>query len=130
MTDLDDRAGKTLRTFARTLFPFDRIGDEYYEIVVEKIRLNCKGPDLELVLSGLRDMAQSVGDFSELPEEQRVAYLKSIEATPFFKKVYGFTVREFFNNPALWPLFDYEGPSAHKGGFVKRGFDAPYGAPP
>ena len=37
MTDLDDRAGKTLRTFARTLFPFDRIGDEYYEIVVEKM---------------------------------------------------------------------------------------------
>ena len=33
------------------------------------------------------------------------------------------TVRELYNNPAIWPHFGYEGPSGHKGGYVKRGFD-------
>lgn len=130
MTDFDDSARKALRSIARTLFPYDHIGDEFYDVVVEKVRLNCHGADLALVLAGLEEMSRSVGgSFAELPETQRVDYLKSIEGTPFFKKIYGFTVREFFSNPAVWPLFQYEGPSAHKGGFRKRGFDHAYGSP-
>lgn len=131
MTELDIGARRILRAIARTLFPYDHIGDEYYDVVVEKVHVECQGPELELIRSGLADIKRSVGDnFAELPEEQRVLYLKSIERTPFFKKMYGHTVREFFNNPALWPHFNYEGPSANKGGFLKRGFDRPYGSRP
>ena len=33
------------------------------------------------------------------------------------------TVRHLYNNPEVWPHFGYEGPSAHLGGYIKRGFN-------
>jgi hypothetical protein len=32
-------------------------------------------------------------------------------------------VRHLYNNPLVWRYFGYEGPSAHLGGYINRGFD-------
>jgi len=51
------------------------------------------------------------------------ALMKQIEGGAFFSKVYGTTVVTLYNQPELWPLFGYEGPSSDKGGYLHRGFN-------
>ncbi|MEM8648033.1 MAG: hypothetical protein AAGF86_17025, partial [Pseudomonadota bacterium] len=53
----------------------------------------------------------------------RVALLKAMESSGFFQKVRGSLVTGIYNNPEVWPIFGYEGPSAEEGGYINRGFD-------
>jgi hypothetical protein len=43
--------------------------------------------------------------------------------TPFFQSLRSNFVPYFYSNPAIWPLFGYEGPSNDKGGYLHRGFN-------
>jgi hypothetical protein len=56
-------------------------------------------------------------------EEDRVALLRGIEETEFFKKLRSDLVVSLYNQKDLWPKFGYEGASAEKGGYLHRGFD-------
>ena len=56
-------------------------------------------------------------------EEVQVEALTKIEKHPFFEDVRAATVRHLYSNPDIWVHFGYEGPSAHLGGYIKRGFD-------
>ena len=56
-------------------------------------------------------------------EEDRVALLKQIEATTFFRKLRAGLVTGLYNQKEIWPLFGYEGSSADKGGYIHRGFN-------
>jgi hypothetical protein len=124
MTVLDEKTAKTLLVMARTLFPYDYLDDSYYVVIIDSINRNIDNKRLEFIRSGAAALSnESAKEFYELPEDKRIELLKQIEHTPFFKEVHGTTVRELFNNPAIWSHFDYEGPSASKGGFLKRGFD-------
>ena len=62
--------------------------------------------------------------YADLADEKaRVAIIKQIENGAFFSKVYGTTVVTLYNQPEVWPLFGYEGPSSDKGGYLHRGFN-------
>jgi hypothetical protein len=56
-------------------------------------------------------------------EAERVALLRQIETSPFFQTVRGGLVVSLYNQKEVWPAFGYEGESASKGGYVRRGFD-------
>ena len=61
--------------------------------------------------------------FVDLSNGYKLEALKSIEGSDFFEDVRGSTVRHLYNNPLVWRYFGYEGPSAHLGGYINRGFD-------
>ena len=80
----------------------------------------------ELIESGIADLDKraGAGGYRTLGwEEERVAVLEQIEATPFFQAVRGGLVVGLYNQKEIWPLFGYEGESYSKGGYIDRGFD-------
>lgn len=123
--------GKALLQMCRDLYPHDQLSDEIYQKVVDGYDAAAAGDaNMARTLShGVRDLnaaAQSVAgaDYVMVDSERmRVAALGRLESTPFFQTVRGSLITGIYNNPDVWPVFGYEGPSAHLGGYLKRGFD-------
>ena len=121
---MDDHTTKTLADMARRLYPHDFLEHAYYARVVEIITRNL-APDREaLLLAGVTAL-DGVFDrrFVDLSEAAQVEALKKVEGSPFFEDMRAATVRYLYNNPDVWRHFGYQGPSAHLGGYIKRGFD-------
>lgn len=116
----------TLVQMARDIYPHDRVADRHYAIAV-------KGYDAEdskaLVAEGVAalDAAARAAGFPDYVqtgwEADRVALLRGIEDTPFFRTVRAGLVTGLYNQKEIWPLFGYEGESYSKGGYINRGFD-------
>ncbi|ADV00071.1 gluconate 2-dehydrogenase subunit 3 family protein [Alicycliphilus denitrificans] len=123
--------GKTLLRMARDLYPHDKLAESFYvEAVAPYDAAAAKDKGVKTLLTeGVKDLDQRARQRYGVPyaevktEDERVALLKDIEATPFFRKVQGGLVTGLYNNKKLWPLFGYEGSSWQKGGYVNRGFD-------
>lgn len=123
--------GKTLVRMARDIYPHDKLAESFYvEAVAPYDAASVKDKGVKKLLTeGIKDLDQRATQRYGVPyaevktEDERVALLKDIEATPFFKKVQGDLVTGLYNNKKLWPLFGYEGSSWEKGGYVNRGFD-------
>ena len=81
---------------------------------------------LKMLEDGVADLDSRAGDGGYLGmgwEKDRVAILQDIESDGFFQAIRGSLVVGLYNQKAVWPLFGYEGASAHKGGYIDRGFD-------
>lgn len=117
---LSPQVQETVLQVTRTIFPHDNLPDEAYMKVVTACALEDGGPDT--IAAGAEQLNQS-RPFGELGAEERLEALKSIEDSEFFKLVHATAVVELYDNPAVWKAFGYEGPSAHLGGYVNRGFD-------
>lgn len=128
---LGTATGKTLVRMARDIYPHDKLADTFYvEAVAPYDAASAKDPAVRTLLTdGVRNLDQRARQRYGVPyaqvktESERVALLKDIEPTPFFKKVQGDLVTGLYNNKKLWPLFGYEGSSWQKGGYLHRGFD-------
>src|SRR5882672_4866491 len=83
----------------------------------------------DLLTEGTADLdrqaaAKGAQSYADLPNEaDRVAILKAISGTPFFKKLRGDMISALYNQPEVWAKLGYEGPSAPKGGYLHRGFN-------
>lgn len=109
---------------ARQLYPHDFLDDAYYAAVIDGVIGEADDERLDFLARGVKALDAALDAvFLDLPEERKVEALKQIEGSPFFEDVRKATVRRLYSNPALWPHFGYEGPSAHLGGYVERGFD-------
>ncbi|CAJ0698862.1 hypothetical protein LMG19089_02196 [Ralstonia edaphis] len=123
--------GRTLMRMARDIYPHDKLADKFYvEAVAPYDPAAGKDSTVKtLLINGVHDLDQRARQRYGVPyiqvktENERVALLKDIESTPFFKKVQGDLVTGLYNNKKLWPLFGYEGSSWQKGGYLHRGFD-------
>jgi hypothetical protein len=118
----------TLIQVARDIYPHDQVPDRFYAIAVKSHdELAAKDPaHKELIEKGITDLDSMAGEggYAEVGwEDDRVALLHKVEATPFFQAVRGGLVVSLYNQKDLWPLFGYEGESYSKGGYVERGFD-------
>ena len=122
---------RVLLQFVRDLFPHPQIAETYYAQAMEPLNDEA-GRNLstkKLLASGIEQLnrlakaapGKTYADVED--EEVRVGAIKMIEHGPFFAKVYGTTVVSLYNQPALWPIFGYEGPSSAKGGYLHRGFN-------
>lgn len=121
----------TVVKMARDLYPHDRLPDAAYEAAVGTIdaqfaddkvnKLSMTQGALELDAA-----AKKLGGKPYLAiakEEDRVAVLKAIEGTAFFKAMRAGMVTALYNQENLWVKFGYEGSSAEKGGYLHRGFN-------
>lgn len=124
-------AAATLVRMARDIYPHDRVPNAYYETAIATMdNLLAADPASRTLLSdgaaALDAAAKSrfAAAYTAVPQEtDRVAVLRSIEATPFFQKVRGGLVTALYNQPEIWTLLGYEGSSAEQGGYLHRGFD-------
>jgi hypothetical protein len=120
----------TLVRAARDIYPHDRFPDSIYIAAVagyDKAAAEKKGREFwEGGVAGLDAEARKRfgAEYLSVPaEENRVAVLKAMEATPFFRKLRSDLVVSLYNQKAVWVKLGYEGASAEQGGYIKRGFD-------
>jgi hypothetical protein len=130
-TTLGAGTGTTLVRMARDIYPHDKLPDKFYlQAEAPYDAAAAKDAALrQLITDGVAALDASARQrygkpYVEVPTEpERVALLKAIETTPFFKKIQGDLVTGLYNNKALWPLFGYEGSAWEKGGYLTRGFN-------
>lgn len=116
---------------ARDIYPHDRVSDRFYAVAVKDYDTKAAtDPKIKaLIETGIADLnaaAKAAHGTSYVGvgwEEERVALLRKIEATPFFQTLRGGLVTGLYNQKEVWPLFGYEGESASKGGYIDRGFN-------
>lgn len=116
----------TLMQMARDIYPHDRIADEFYALAVKGYDTAEMATEVAGGVAALDAAAVAAGHASYVAvgwEDDRVALLRGIEATPFFQKIRGGLVTGLYNQKAIWPLFGYEGESFSKGGYIDRGFN-------
>lgn len=119
---------KTLIQVARDTYPHDRVADRFYAIAVKGHATKAETDEkhrklIEDGIGGL-DKAAGKGGYLHLGwEADRVKLLQAIESSPFFQAVRSDLVVSLYNQQDLWPLFQYEGESFSKGGYIHRGFD-------
>jgi hypothetical protein len=127
LKSLDEHTALTLVGVARELYPHDRLRDAYYAKVVEGLDGKAaENKDLGKTLTdGVASLDAAVGGVKwlELSPGNKLASLASMESTPFFQTVRGECITGIYNNPAVWRVFGYEGPSSDFGGYIDRGFN-------
>jgi len=126
LTAFDSAQAKEMLAMARQLFPHDKLGDEYYWVVIESIDKDMAGsPELTTrVRDGLVQLNQAAGgDFVAAAADKQIEAMKKLENTPFFSDILNKTQFYFYNNKAVWPKLGYEGSSWEKGGYIDRGFN-------
>jgi hypothetical protein len=124
-------AVQTLIQASRDIYPHDRVADRFYAVAVKDFDTKTAvDPKLKTLfeegvakLDAAARAAHGVPYVQVGSEEERVALLKRIETTSFFKTLRSGLVTGLYNQKELWPLFGYEGSSADKGGYIDRGFD-------
>ena len=126
LSTLNATQAKEMLAMARQLFPHDKLGDEYYWVVVESIDKEMAGsPELATeIRDGLAQLSKAAGgDFTILDADKQIAAMNKLEETSFFSDMLNKTQFYFYNNKALWPKFGYEGSSWENGGYINRGFN-------
>jgi hypothetical protein len=114
---LSEHAVDTTMRVARVMFPHDMLPDEAYAKVVKAL-----GAEAETVEQGVAALDAS-SPFVELDADAQLAALQAAEGSPYVELVKATAVVELYDNPLVWKAFGYEGPSAHLGGYIDRGFD-------
>ena len=99
----------TLVTTARLLCPHDWLEDVVYRTVVLAIDRNAAAdiPLKSLLEGGIAKMRDQ--GFDTASKSERVAILKSIEATPFFRTLLRLTIYHLYDDPIVWAGCGYEG---------------------
>ncbi len=120
----------TLVRAARDIYPHDHIGDAFYVRAITPWDAKA-GKDEALkamVAEGVARLDQDAGErhgnsyLNVAWEADRVALLRGIEHTKFFRTLRADLVVSLYNQPEIWPKFGYEGSSAEHGGYLNRGY--------
>jgi hypothetical protein len=122
---------RTLIKMARDIYPHDRLADRFYAVAMKSYDVKA-GTDPQTKTT----VEQGVAQLDALARKQHgVAYadigweadratlLRQIQGEPFFQNVRSGLIVSLYNQKEVWPMFGYEGESASKGGYIKRGFD-------
>jgi hypothetical protein len=125
-TNLEPHVARTLLVMAHDLFPHDRLGVQYYAVVVDGLDKQA-GSDpaaRQLLVQGVAALdAVHNMPWIDLSDGAREAVLHSIEKTAFFTTMRTKTIGGLYGNPQVYQMFGYGGPSAELGGYIDRGFD-------
>ncbi|MEQ8659195.1 MAG: hypothetical protein RLW62_00110 [Gammaproteobacteria bacterium] len=114
----DAVAAGALLAACRTLFPHPALGDAPYFECVRAIDVAARDNTVyrdQLVAA----LAQLPAGFAAADQGAREAALAPLAGTPAFKALRAAAAR-LYRNPAVWPHFDYPGPSLAFGGWVDR----------
>jgi hypothetical protein len=125
-TTLDPHTTQTLLVMTRDLFPHQRLGEQYYAVVVDMLDKQAAGDPTtkQLLADGVAMLDSAQGKaWVDLPDSARETALRGVEKTAFFTTVRTKTISGLYGNPAVYGMFGYGGPSAPLGGYINRGFD-------
>ena len=123
---LDAHTARTLLVMTHDLFPHDRLGMQYYAVVVDGLdkQAGSDGTVRQLLASGVAQLDAAHGmPWVDLSDGAREAVLRDMEKTEFFTTVRTKTISGLYGNPLVYQTFGYGGPSVELGGYIKRGFD-------
>jgi hypothetical protein len=121
---LPEEARETALRAARTMFTHEKLPDEAYAEVIDQ--LEVEATDNDAVASSIEQGIAQLDDpepFVGLDADAALEALKRNEGSEFFTLLKATSVVELYDSPLVWQAFGYEGPSAHLGGYVNRGFD-------
>ena len=127
---ISPHAMATLVKMARDIYPHDHIADVFYIRAVTPWDAKAgKDPAVRaMVVDGVARLDASAQDKHGKPylavdwEADRVALLRAMEESAFFRALRADLVVSLYNQPEIWPKFGYEGSSAEFGGYIARGF--------
>jgi hypothetical protein len=116
-----DEAAMLVR-MARATYPHDMLDDSIYGKVV--YALDEKAASDPALLKNLQEGAAALKEkkFDTLDEAAQTIVLKEMESSTPFQTVRGECITGIYNNPDVWKVLGYEGPSAELGGYINRGF--------
>jgi hypothetical protein len=116
---------RTLTLMVRAMFPHATFPDAPYERTAAAIA-DAAESDVRTraqLEQGLRDLDAAGGaPFADLDADAALAVLRGMSGTAFFQAVRSQTVITLYNDPEVWALLGYEGPSFEHGGYLERGF--------
>ncbi|MEO0429339.1 MAG: hypothetical protein AAF160_18055 [Pseudomonadota bacterium] len=112
-----------LLRFVRVMYPHKQFPDGPYGRTAEAARAGAATPAAKALMfaEGMHDLREA--GFAEMSEDDALDHLRSIEDTAFFQHVRGTVVTTLYNDPEVWALLGYEGPSYDQGGYIDRGFN-------
>lgn len=125
-SSLDPHVARTLLVMTHDLFPHDRLGVQYYAVVVDGLDKQAgNDPAIrKLLVDGVAGLDAVHGiPWINLSEGAREAALRGVEKTDFFTTVRTKTIGGLYTNPLVYQMFGYGGPSVQLGGYIDRGFD-------
>jgi hypothetical protein len=119
---LTSAQGAALMSAARTIAPHDTLEDAAYALVVKAFDAAASADEHihAMLVSGLSGLGEG---FTTQPETARVAALKGVEHTEFFKFLRATTLANLYSSAIAYAHFGYEGEAFSKGGYLTRGFD-------
>jgi hypothetical protein len=122
LTSLTSAESATLLAATRTIAPHDKLEDAAYAFVIRA--LDTAAAEDEALHKQLQAGVASLGaGFASAPENERVAALRRVEATPFFQNLRVQTLSVLYSTPLAYAYFGYEGEAFSKGGYLLRGFN-------
>jgi hypothetical protein len=117
---------RTLTAMVRAMFPHANFPDGPYERAAAAI-VEAAQSDVRMgaqLAQGMRVLDVAGGaPFAQLDAETAYAVLNGMSGTAFFEAVRSQTILTLYNDPEVWSLLGYEGPSFEQGGYLHRGFD-------
>ena len=125
-TNLTPEARAILERIIRVAFPHPNFPDAAYQRMADRIVAEADSSTwFRVVLTqGLIALgAQSEEPFLELSDERALAVLRRVSDLEFFGFIRRTTVLNLYDDPEVWEVLGYEGPSFDKGGYLNRGFD-------
>jgi hypothetical protein len=122
LTAFTTAEGSAVLAAARTLMPHDKLDDAAYALVVRAIDDDASKNALthKLIKKGLAGLGAG---FTTSTESERVAALKKVETSDFFRIIRQTTVQVLYATPMAYAYFGYEGEAFSKGDYLLRGFD-------
>lgn len=117
---------RTLTVMVRAMFPHARFPDGPYERTAAAI-VEAAQNDVRMraqLEQGMRELdAAGSAPFAGLAPEAALEVLRGMSGTAFFEAVRSKTILTLYNDPEVWSILGYEGPSFEQGGYLHRGFD-------
>lgn len=118
--------GETLLEMARLLYPHEGVSNAVYSPSILALLADAKA-DAQLsrtLEDGVAGLSLAAGaDWRTVDRAKKIEVLRTIETTPFFAIVKNSVRRDLYENPAVWDLIGYGGPSGRQGGYLNRGFN-------
>jgi hypothetical protein len=117
---------RTLVAMVRAMFPHASFPDGPYERTAAAI-VDAAESDVRTraqLEQGMRELDVAGGaPFAQLEPAAALDVLHGMSGTAFFEAVRSQTILTLYNDPEVFTLLGYEGPSFDQGGYLERGFD-------
>lgn len=119
----DEASRQLLARVVRVAFPHPNFPDSAYLRTADAVLAAANGSPAQRLdfAASLYDLDQA--GFAGLDDAAALAHLKTLEDAPFFRLTRATTVVTLYDDPEVWAVLGYEGPSFDKGGYLTRGFN-------